>query len=139
MKGVFEVKTSNKGVRKYRPTYENIADAVNLLKPKLKSLDGIIELFLYQDISVSDGKYANNPWLQELPDPNTKVCRDNYLSISPEIALENNLKQGDVIKISYGRYEVDLPIFIQPGQAYGTFAVALGYGRWKAGKIGNGD
>ncbi|CUS92650.1 prokaryotic molybdopterin-containing oxidoreductase family, iron-sulfur binding subunit [Candidatus Kryptonium thompsonii] len=137
-KGVYEVKTSNKSVRKYRPTYEIIADAVNSLKPKLKSLDGKIELILYQDISVSDGRYANNPWLQELPDPITKVCWDNYVSVSPEFALENNLKQGDVVKLSYGRYAVDLPIFIQPGQAYGTFAVALGYGRWRAGKIGNG-
>ena len=76
---------------------------------------------------------ANNPWLQELPDPITKVCWDNYVSVSPEFALENNLKQGDVVKLSYGRYAVDLPIFIQPGQAYGTFAVALGYGRWSAG------
>lgn len=96
------------------------------------------ELTVYPSIALGDGKQANNPWLQELPDPISKVSWDNYASLAPSLATEIGCQQNDVILIKHGGRELKLPIFIQPGQAHGTVAVALGYGRTKAGKAGNG-
>ncbi len=81
------------------------------------------------------GRHANNPWLQELPDPVTKAVWENYAAISPRFALENGLEDYDVIEI---RKKVSLPVLIQPGQAYGTISIALGYGRKNTGKVADG-
>ncbi len=96
------------------------------------------ELVIYQKVHMQTGKYANNPWLQELPDPVTKVVWDNYVSVSPKYAEEKGLKQEDVVKVSYNGYEVELPVVIQPGQDNSTIAIAMGYGRKGAGPIGDG-
>ncbi len=97
-----------------------------------------IELVLYEKVGMGIGKYANNPWLQELPDPVTKVVWDNYVSVSPSMAKENGWNQEDVVKVKSGALEVELPVVIQPGQAPGTIGIALGYGRDGVGPIGEG-
>jgi molybdopterin-containing oxidoreductase family iron-sulfur binding subunit len=80
---------------------------------------------------------ANNPWLHELPDPISKVCYDNYLSVSKTEADKKGLKQNDVVNITVGGHKIEgLPVLIQPGQATGTYALALGYGRTQSGKVG---
>ena len=93
-----------------------------------------LSLTLYSSVGLNDGRYANNPWLQELPDPVTKVCWDNYLSISPADASELGLEDEMVVELD----GVEVPVLIQPGQARGTVSLALGYGREKAGKVGEG-
>ncbi len=100
-----------------------------------------LEICLYEKAGLRDGKHANNPWLQELPDPISKVCWDNYACLSPKFAKENNIKEEDVIRIESGDYAVELPVLLQPGQTYGTIGVALGYGREmdeQAAKVANG-
>lgn len=92
-----------------------------------------VQLCLYENVAMADGVHANNPWLQELPDPVTKVTWDNFAAISQRFATDHHLKEGDMIRIR----DLRLPVLIQPGQAYGTFSVALGYGRTHAGKCGN--
>jgi Fe-S-cluster-containing dehydrogenase component/anaerobic selenocysteine-containing dehydrogenase len=92
-----------------------------------------VELFVYQKIGMGIGKYANNPWLQELPDPVTTATWDNYLAIPPSYAEENNLKLEDVVKVN----GIKIPVLVQPGQPKGTVAIAIGYGRTSAGKAGN--
>ncbi|MFN8257240.1 MAG: Fe-S-cluster-containing hydrogenase [Bacteroidales bacterium] len=89
-----------------------------------------IELLVYESIGMGTGKNANNPWLQELPDPISKVCWDNYVAIPYSYAKENNLEIGDLVKIND---KLELPVLIQPGQANGTISIALGYGRTYAG------
>jgi Fe-S-cluster-containing dehydrogenase component/anaerobic selenocysteine-containing dehydrogenase len=103
---------------------------------KTSNNDGknITEIVIYETIAIGEGRQANNPWLQELPDPVTKICWDNYASISPAQAKEVNLNDGDVISLG----KIDLPVHIQPGQAYGTIGIALGYGRSKCGRVGDG-
>jgi len=93
------------------------------------------ELVLYESIQMGNGKMANNPWLQELPDPVSKVTWENYLAVPVAYASENGLENGDVVKING---TLEMPILIQPGQAVGTFGIALGYGRTDAGKVANG-
>lgn len=89
-----------------------------------------ISLVVYPNVAVGTGKHANNPWLQELPDPVSKACWDNYIAISPKLAKELKLKDHDTVNVAgIG----SLPILLQPGHEYKTLSVAMGYGREKAG------
>ncbi len=99
----------------------------------LKGAGNGIEVVLYESIALGNGKYANNPWLQELPDPVAKISWDNFASVPVAFAEENGLENESVIKVN----GLELPVFIQPGQAKDTIAVALGYGRVHAGKVGD--
>ena len=96
---------------------------------------GDIELVLYESIAIGPGIMANNPWLQELPDPMSKAVWDNYVAVSPRFAKEKGWEQEDVVKVNGS---IELPILIQPGQPYGTVSIALGYGRTDCGKVGDG-
>lgn len=93
------------------------------------------EIHLYQPVAVATGRHANNPWLQELPDPVTKAVWENYAAVSPKFATDNGLEDFDLIEINNS---FKLPVLIQPGQAYGTISVALGYGRKGVGKVADG-
>ena len=103
-----------------------------------------IELVLYEKVSIGNGHQANNPWLQETPDPITKATWDNYAIISPAMAkslLKIDISkpggaddyevhpEKPVIKITIGEKTVELPIIIVPGTNPETIAIALGYGR----------
>jgi len=104
--------------------------------------DDGIELVLYETIAIGDGSQANNPWLQETPDPITKACWDNYLTISQAMANEMGIKmvEGNTYKVNLrvGDQSLVLPAIVQPGQTRGTVGLALGYGRTKAGRVANG-
>jgi Fe-S-cluster-containing dehydrogenase component/anaerobic selenocysteine-containing dehydrogenase len=100
----------------------------------LVSTESDLVLTLYSNVALNDGRYANNPWLQELPDPVSKACWDNYLTVSPADAVEMGLEDEMLVSVD----GVEIPLLIQPGQAKGTVSLALGYGREKAGKVGNG-
>ncbi len=96
-----------------------------------------LEISVFESIAIGTGDMANNPWLQELPDPISKVTWENTLAVSQKTADELGLEKGDWAKLSAGGYEIELPVLIQPGQAHGTVSVAKGYGRTAAGKAGN--
>ena len=92
------------------------------------------ELLVYEKVGLRDGRHAHNAWLQELPDPITKVAWDNYASVAPALAEEIGVETGDVVRLTRtstdgGTAAVELPVLIQPGQNASTVAVALGYGR----------
>lgn len=105
---------------------------------------GEYELFLYEKVGMGAGQQANNPWLQELPDPVTKATWDNYAMISAGTAKKlfgiDMTNNGDidnyeahhekwVLKIKTNGKEISLPIIIVPGVDANTIGVALGYGR----------
>jgi Fe-S-cluster-containing dehydrogenase component len=96
------------------------------------------ELHLYEPVAVRDGAHANNPWLQELPDPVSKVTWGNYAAIAPADALRLGVESGDVVALDGGGRRIELPVSVQPGQAPRTISVALGYGRTRAGRVGDG-
>ena len=95
------------------------------------------ELKLYEKVGVGNGCMANNPWLQELPDPVSKATWGNYLAVSIKYAEDNKLKSGDVVTVSANGKSVKVPVVIQPGQNRESFSLAIGYGRTKAGNAGN--
>lgn len=96
------------------------------------------DLVVYEGVGIGNGKYANNPWLQEMPDPVTKVVWDNVVNIPVPFAKEKGLLDGDMVEVKSGNVSIQLPVLLQPGQANNTVSIALGYGREKAGKAGNG-
>ncbi len=98
--------------------------------------NGAWEVVFAPDASVYDGRFANNGWLQEMPDPITKLTWDNALLLSPASAASLGVEHGAVVRLSLGGREASLPIFVTPGVASGTLVVALGYGRTAAGKVG---
>lgn len=98
-----------------------------------------VELALYQKVAIGDGTQANNPWLQETPDPISKGTWDNYLTVSQAWAKANDVEyhegKGNMAKVTVGNQSVTLPILVQPGQAKDTVGIAVGYGRRNAGKV----
>jgi MoCo/4Fe-4S cofactor protein with predicted Tat translocation signal len=98
---------------------------------------GKVELQIYQSVAMRDGKRSNNPWLQELPDPVSKVTWDNFAAMSPSDIKKMGLDEFEVVTIEANGYTVSLPVLSQPGQAPGTVSVAVGYGRTQAGLVGN--
>jgi Fe-S-cluster-containing dehydrogenase component len=94
------------------------------------------EILLYESVAMRDGRNANNPWLQELPDPIAKVTWGNFAAVSPKLAKKLGVVDGDVISLQTETAQVQLPVVVQPGQESRTIAVALGYGRKLVGKVG---
>jgi molybdopterin-containing oxidoreductase family iron-sulfur binding subunit len=97
---------------------------------------------------MGDGTQSNNPWLQELPDPISRACWDNYLAMSAPTArkigvtnwnVSNGALNGSLVNITVNNKTYkNVPVMIQPGQAVDTVSMAVGYGRESAGKCGNG-
>ena len=88
-----------------------------------------MELIIAPDVRMWDGRYANIGWLQELPDPVSKVCWGNYLAVSGADAKTLNVSDGDLVSVEAGARKVRLPVLVQPGQAQGAVFAVLGHGR----------
>jgi MoCo/4Fe-4S cofactor protein with predicted Tat translocation signal len=97
-----------------------------------------LEVVFYRDAKMDDGRYANNGWLQELPDPITKLTWDNAVLVSRKTARELGVQNGDVVEITLNGKRVKGPIWTQPGMADYSLGLALGYGRERAGRVGTG-
>jgi molybdopterin-containing oxidoreductase family iron-sulfur binding subunit len=96
-----------------------------------------IELRFIADQKLHDGRFANSGWLQETPTTASKITWDNALLISKTDADALGVWNDDLVNITANGVTVQLPVYIQPGQPRGSAAVALGYGRTRAGWIGN--
>ena len=112
------------------------AIASELAKQPPKVSEGV-ELVFRPDPTVWDGRFANNGWLQELPKPLTKLVWDNAALLAPAMAERLGVRNGDVVELRHGDRSVLAPVWILPGQAPETVTVHLGYGRWRAGRVGS--
>ena len=146
--GVFEnknsIKTRNSFINDINKNSSYILALASSIQDKPENT---FELNLYSKIGMGDGQCANNPWLQEFPDPITRTTWDNYLTISESDAKELNLflepstffnqskngadggLNGKYAVISLEDTEIKVPVMIQPGQARGTVGLSFGYGR----------
>ena len=95
-----------------------------------------LELVFRLDSKLYDGRFANSGWLQEFPDPMTKLTWDNAALVSLATAEKLGLKHEEVVKLKFKGREIEAPVYVMPGQVDGTVAVSLGYGRTAAGKVG---
>jgi MoCo/4Fe-4S cofactor protein with predicted Tat translocation signal len=113
--------------------------AYNLKTLSANSTNGMA-LVLYSKTGMGDGQQSNNPWLQEFPDPISRISWDNYLTISSADAKSIGLKNvnvangalnGSYAQVKVGNKTLVAPILIQPGQAVGTVGLSFGYGERK--------
>ena len=113
------------------------SNAANALLNSVKSAKGF-ELTLYTKTGMGDGQQANNPWLQEFPDPITRTSWDNYLTISKADAdalglmnkhVADGALNGSYANITVNGVSLKVPVMLQPGQAKGSVGLALGYGK----------
>ena len=119
-----------------QPSIIPIASAVRNLAGAASSG---MELTLYSKVGMGDGQQANNPWLQEFPDPITRVSWDNYVAVSKADAeklglvnenVANGGLDGSYAKLTVNGVSVDkVPVIVQPGQAQGSIGLAFGYGK----------
>ena len=87
------------GTYSFTHDLSGVAQTILNQSSKLEASNGAFELQLYQTVAMRDGKRANNPWLQELPDPVSKVTWDNFAAMSPTDMKKAGFVQGDVITI----------------------------------------
>jgi MoCo/4Fe-4S cofactor protein with predicted Tat translocation signal len=99
---------------------------------------GDMEIVFLPSPALHDGRFANDGWLQELPDPLTKLTWDNPALVSPKTAERLSLANEQMIRIDYSGRSLELPVYILPGMADGVVALTVGYGRSRAGRIGSG-
>ena len=95
-----------------------------------------IEVGFYPSSAAWDGRFANNGWLQEAPDPISKLVWGNAAMLSPQTARDQKLTDGDVVSLTRGNFKMEAAVMIQPGHADGAVSIALGYGREKCGRVG---
>ncbi|MFZ5828619.1 MAG: 4Fe-4S dicluster domain-containing protein, partial [Planctomycetota bacterium] len=100
-----------------------------------KPADGV-ELVFRPDAKTFDGRFANNGWLQELPEPITRLTWDNAAVLSPQTAEQLGIADGTLVKVEHGGQRIELPAMYLPGMAEGVVGLSLGYGRTAAGKVG---
>lgn len=104
---------------------------------KMKASNDFV-VMLQANNNVGDGRFASNGWLQELPNPITKIVWDNYAAISVQSASELGVDTNGTVDITIGSRKQTFPVFVQPGMADKTIEISLGYGRTAAGIIGTG-
>jgi MoCo/4Fe-4S cofactor protein with predicted Tat translocation signal len=100
--------------------------------------DDGLDIVFRPDPTIWDGQFANIGWLQELPKPLTTLTWGNIIAISPALAKRINVANGDHVKVTIRERSLVGPAWVMPGQAANTVAVYLGYGRSRAGRVGDG-
>jgi MoCo/4Fe-4S cofactor protein with predicted Tat translocation signal len=97
-----------------------------------------MEVNFRRDPTIYDGRFANNGWLQEMPKPMTKLTWDNAALIAPRTAEKLGVDNGDVVEVRHEGRQLRVPVWITPGHAADSLTIPVGYGRSRAGRVGNG-
>jgi Fe-S-cluster-containing dehydrogenase component len=97
-----------------------------------------ITVLFRPDPHLWDGRFANNPWLQELPRPFTHTVWDNPLLLPPKLAHDWQLRNGDHAELRIGANFMPVPVWTVPGQAADVVVVQYGFGRRVVGDVGKG-
>jgi anaerobic selenocysteine-containing dehydrogenase/Fe-S-cluster-containing dehydrogenase component len=101
--------------------------------------DGELALLIYPSPRFGDGKQADRPWLQELPDPVSKMAWHSWLEVNPRTAARLGLRTGDVVRVRSPHGEVEVPVWGYPGIREDTVALAMGAGHSDYGRFANGN
>ncbi|MEZ4655369.1 MAG: 4Fe-4S dicluster domain-containing protein [Candidatus Eisenbacteria bacterium] len=105
---------------------------------RLESAGSEMEVVFASDPCIYDGRFANNGWLQELPEGMTKVTWDNVAQMAPATANELGIASGDLIRIEKDGRGVEVAAWVTPGLAPRSIVLTLGYGRTASGRVGTG-
>jgi len=136
--GVFEVKSEEAAPLVFNG---DVGAAAASISANYKANNTGLEVAIYESYGVGTGSQANNPLLQELPDPITKVVWDHPVTISSKDAVAAGITNDgesntQLATLTVGKISVEVPVLIQPGQAQGTLGISLGYGRTNVGLVG---
>ena len=121
-----------------------IANASAHMSKVNKPASSDLEISFYEKVSIGNGVFSNNPWLQEMPDPVDRTSWGNYLAVPIDfdgvkrINGFNGLVDGDLVELTIGSKTVTVPVIQQFGQMPGTVALAMGYGRESTGICADG-
>jgi MoCo/4Fe-4S cofactor protein with predicted Tat translocation signal len=131
--GVYEAPAAAGSAAAFAGNVSAAASAIAAAKPAANGF----ELVIYENGTVGNGSQANNPLLQELPDPITKAVWDHYVTVSPKDAKAIKFDESitKFANITANGKTIKVAVLVQPGQAPGTLGLPLGYGRTKAGKV----
>ena len=142
-----------------RFSFNGVRQLLGAPKPVMAFNAGSLEVRFVADHKMDDGRFANNGWLQECPDPITKISWDNAILISPRLAKDLGIRHGSsaiqvaraeeaeftmgkenapVFELTVGNRKIRGPVHIQPGLSNYTVIVPLGYGRTVTGNVGKG-
>ncbi len=110
--------------------------------PSFDGDEGDPVLVVYPSPRFGDGSLANRPWLQELPDPVSKIAWHSWLEVNPDRADAMGLRDGDLVQVRSEHGEVEVPVWIYPGIREDAVALAMGgghesLGRWADGRGAN--
>jgi len=120
--------------------FSNAGELLNSAAPADLPAKEKLEVVFHRDYKMDDGRYNNNGWMQELPDPITKTVWDGMVLVSRKTAEEYGLRNQDVVEIELNNRKIAGPAWIQPGLADYSVALALGYGRQQGngtGRVGD--
>ncbi len=136
--GVFETTESNQ--RTFATNLNAATAAAGITQPNTSK--DALEISFYETINMGNGQHANNPWLQEMPNPVNRTVWGNTLSIpikytGKDFVSADDLKDGDYVNVTVGGKDYKCVVVRQFGQMEGTMAIGLGYGREKAGLCNN--
>jgi MoCo/4Fe-4S cofactor protein with predicted Tat translocation signal len=120
----------------FAPVTVPVASDLASRVPAPPSIEGM-EVNFRLDPTIYDGRFANNGWLQELPKPMTKLTWDNAALISPATAEQLQQENGDVVSVQHEGRTLRVPLWIVPGHAKDSVTITVGYGRVRAGRLGN--
>jgi molybdopterin-containing oxidoreductase family iron-sulfur binding subunit len=123
-------------------------DAISAGNKIERAVSSGVEINFYESVNIGGGQYANNPWLQEMPDPINRTVWDNVLMIPVSWSSDKGnyanaegfegLKDGDRVELKIGENLFDTVVVRQFGQMPGTVSIALGYGRTEGGRVAKG-
>ncbi len=120
------------------PNVAAVAGFVAKATPAAALTDTALEVVLVADSSVYDGRYINNAWLQEAPDPVTKLTWENAAWIGSVTFRRLGLKEGQLVKITVGDTSIEIPAIEAPGHVSNSITLPLGYGQTGVGVVGSG-
>jgi molybdopterin-containing oxidoreductase family iron-sulfur binding subunit len=115
-----------------------LAGRPSLGQPSWITPDGRFTLIAYPSYSLSDGRGANRPWLQELPDPVTKITWGSWVEIHPETAAQLGIAEGDFVEVASAAGTVEVPAYLYPGLRPEVVAMPLGQGHTAYGRYAEG-
>ena len=101
--------------------------------------DGELTLLVYPSPRFGDGAHANRPWLQELPDPVSKIMWHSWVEMNPATVERMGLREGDIVTVATGAGSVEVPVWAYPGIREDAVAIAMGGGHTDYGRYANGN
>ena len=133
-------------------SHVDLSDKVTALQPPVTAVDfgaagvagggaagdGDLTLVVYPSPRFGDGTHSNRPWLQELPDPVSKVMWHSWVEMNPATAERLGLRQGDVVSVATAEGSVEVPVWAYPGIREDVVAIAMGGGHTEYGQFANG-